>query len=278
MFKDLITVALPVHNNKKTIATTIKSIINQTYSNWELIIINDASTDGSEKIIQKFQDKRITLINHKTKRHIANSLNEIIFRARGKYFARIDGDDYCYLERFEKQLKFMKKHPDIDLIGCGLAIINDSGNLIGKRVFTNITNSSQSNIYIPHPTFFGKTSFFKKYLYKSPPYSAQDQDLLFRAYKESNYAILDDILVCYRETLNLKKIARTRRDLIISRFKVRKSDLQFLQLLIDQLLKLTVDTLAILTGLKYKILKHRCSPISEKERLDWLKLKKSLDI
>ena len=278
MAKDLITVALPMHNNKETIALTIKSIINQTYCNWELIIINDASSDGSEEIIEGFHDKRITLINYEKKRGVANSLNEIIDRAKGDYFARIDGDDYCYSNRFEKQLKFMKEHPSVDLIGCNLAIIDNQGNLLGKRIFNNIANNSLSNIYIPHPSFFGKISFFKKHRYKSPPYSAQDQDLLFRAYERSNYAILDEILVCYRETLNIKKIAKTRIDLIRSRFQAKKSYSQFLRLAINQLAKLTIDALAISTGLNYKILKHRCTSLTKKERADWLKLKRELNI
>lgn len=278
MASDLISVALPVYNNKETIAKTIKSVISQTYGNWELIIVNDASTDGSEKIIQKFQDKRITLINHKTRRHIAKSLNEIIDKAKGDYLARIDGDDYCYPERFQKQLKYLKKNPGIDLVGCNMIIVDSHGKLLGKRIFKKISNNSYSNIYIAHPTFFGKTSFFKKYRYKSPPYSAQDQDLLFRASKESNYAILDEILVCYRENLNLKKIARTRLNLILSRAKTKKSLINTLLLVINQIIKLAIDSLAILTGLNYKILKHRCKPLSEKEKVNWLKVEKELNI
>lgn len=278
MHKSLITVAMPVYNNEKTVATTIKSVLKQTYKNWELVIIDDASTDNSIDVISSFKDKRIKLIRHKKNKHIAKSLNEIIKIAKGEYFARIDGDDYCYPNRFETQINYLKNHPDVDLIGSDLLIVNKHGELLGKRTYNNLISNPYSNIYIAHPTFFGKTSFFQKYKYHCPPVTAQDQDLLFRSYTKSKFAKIDQILVCYQETLSLKKIVRARFDLMKSRFLNKGINFGLFTLFINQMLKIIYESFAIFTGLNYKMLRHRARPISKKEKAEWEKVKKLLEI
>ena len=282
MSNDLITVALPVFNNEKTVEVTIKSIIFQTYQNWELIVVDDASTDSTAKIVKKFKDKRIKIVRHSENKHIAATLNEIIDKAKGKYFARIDGDDYCYPKRFEVQLSYMKKHPKIDLVGCNLIVVDKNGRLLGKRnVYrknNNVTHNPYSNIYLPHPSFFGKIEFFRKYKYRRPPVTAQDQDLLLRAFEESKFANVNQILVCYQETLNVKKIFWARVDLLKSRYMFKGANLKFFKLLVNQLIKICIDSMAVFSNLNYIILRHRAKPVSLKEKQEWQEVKSLLGI
>ena len=115
----LISVLMPVYNSEKYVAEAIESILCQTYKDFEFIIINDASTDSSLKIIAKYakQDKRIKLINNKKNVKISASLNKGLSIAKGKYIARMDSDDISLPSRFELQTKFLADNPAVGIVG-----------------------------------------------------------------------------------------------------------------------------------------------------------------
>ena len=101
-----ISVIMSAYNSEETIKETINSILNQTYKDFELIIVNDKSTDNTESIIKSFKDERIKLINNKKNLGLPASLNKAIKVAKGKYVARMDADDVMLHGRLEKQLAF----------------------------------------------------------------------------------------------------------------------------------------------------------------------------
>ena len=117
----IISVILPVYNAEKTVREAIQSIIDQTYEKWELIVINDGSTDGTELTILSFKDNRIKYFVNEGNRGLIYSLNRGLKLASSKYIARMDADDICYPERFEKQVEFMESHPDIIVSGTQIA-------------------------------------------------------------------------------------------------------------------------------------------------------------
>ena len=104
-----ISVVTSVYNCEKYIKETIQSVIDQTYTDWEYIIIDDCSRDNSAKIIQSIQDDRIRFIKNETNQGQCANLNKGIKLARGEYIARLDHDDICYPDRFVKQLKYMEQ-------------------------------------------------------------------------------------------------------------------------------------------------------------------------
>lgn len=112
----LVSVVMPLYNSEKYVEEAITSIINQTYGNWELIIINDGSRDNCGKIAQSFADDRIRYIERENKGFIY-SLNEGISLAKGKYVARLDDDDVAYNERFAKQVEIMEHNENVVLCG-----------------------------------------------------------------------------------------------------------------------------------------------------------------
>ena len=119
-FTPLVSVILPAYNAENTIAEAIKSIIDQTYNNWELIVINDGSSDRTEDIILSFTDKRIKYYKNQGNKQLIYTLNRGLSLATGKYIARMDADDICFPQRFEKQVDFMEKHSNV--IVCGTQI------------------------------------------------------------------------------------------------------------------------------------------------------------
>lgn len=109
--KDLVSIIIPVYNAEKYIDETINSVLDQTYNNWELILVNDCSTDNSERLIQKYlKDKRIKLINNKVNSKAAISRNNGIKEANGRYICFLDADDKWDKEKLEIQIKFMKEN------------------------------------------------------------------------------------------------------------------------------------------------------------------------
>jgi len=111
MKQPLVSVLMPNHNGGAFIAASIKSVLNQTFQDFEFIIVEDASTDNSLQVIESFQDSRIRLIRLDTNQHICVALNTGIQQARGKYIARIDSDDCWLPQKLEKQIAYMENNP-----------------------------------------------------------------------------------------------------------------------------------------------------------------------
>ena len=121
-----VTVLMPVHNAEKYIAEAVSSVLAQTFKDFELLIINDGSTDTSMDIVRSFNDSRIVIVDQPRK-GIAATLNKGIELARGEYIARFDADDLCYPHRLEKQLEFLTKNRDYILTGSDVDYIDERG-------------------------------------------------------------------------------------------------------------------------------------------------------
>ena len=127
----MISVVMPVYNAAKFLDEAIHSILSQTYSNFELIIINDGSTDDSLDIIKSFKDNRIRLVENEVNLGLIKTLNKGIALAKGNYIARIDSDDVCKPERFELQLECFNENDDIGVVGSIAEIIDGQGKFCG---------------------------------------------------------------------------------------------------------------------------------------------------
>src|SRR3989338_10709157 len=130
-----ISVIMSVYNGMPYLPEAVKSILNQTYKNFEFIIIDDASTDQSTKYLRFLKDKRIKLIKNSKNLGLAASLNKALKFAKGEYIARMDADDISLPKRFEKQVKFFKKHPSVDICGTWVNLIDDVGKIIGEKKY-----------------------------------------------------------------------------------------------------------------------------------------------
>lgn len=118
-----------VYNAEKTIKRCIDSILNQTYENWEFIICNDGSSDGTLNILNEYQktDSRIKVISNKSNKKLAVSLNRCLKYAKGKYIARMDADDESLPQRLEVEVDFLERHEQVDLVGCNRIIFDEQG-------------------------------------------------------------------------------------------------------------------------------------------------------
>ncbi len=121
-----VSVVLPVYNGGKTIGRAVSSILSQTYTNFEFIIINDGSTDKTPSILTSFNDKRITVL-HQENQGLVASLNRGIQKSIGKYIARMDADDIAFPDRLQKQIDFMEKNPSVGVVGTAVKVIYSDG-------------------------------------------------------------------------------------------------------------------------------------------------------
>jgi len=148
--KPFVTVFTPNYNSSRYISETIESIINQTYSNFEYLIIDDGSTDNSWEIIQKYakKDKRIKILRNEKNLGIVKTRNKgLKERApKSKYFAIIDSDDISKLNRLRIQVEFLEKNQDYGLVGSNICIIDEDSNLVGFRQYPSTDNEIRKKI------------------------------------------------------------------------------------------------------------------------------------
>jgi glycosyltransferase involved in cell wall biosynthesis len=127
-----VSVILSAYNAEKYLAIAVKSILDQTFGDFELFLINDASTDGTGDIIRSFSDTRIIHINNGINLGVAVSANKCMDAANGEYIARMDADDISLPHRFERQVKFMDENPDIGICGSWIDTIGPYNNYTNK--------------------------------------------------------------------------------------------------------------------------------------------------
>ncbi len=127
--KPVISVLMGIYNCAKTLEEAVDCIINQTYSNWELIMCDDCSKDNTLEVALKIAEKdgRIHVIKNANNSTLAPSLNHCLKYAKGKYVARMDGDDVCALDRFEKEVCFLEEHPQFALVSCQMNLYDADG-------------------------------------------------------------------------------------------------------------------------------------------------------
>lgn len=203
MINPKITVLMAVHNEELHLAEAISSILNQTFKDFELIIINDASTDSSQKILNSFTDKRIKIITNKQNMGLTKSLNKGIRLAVGKYIARMDGDDIAQPERLTKQIAFLNTHPNHGAVSTRYILINDNGQFIKKKNIPLNHETIMQYLYVYNPichpsAMIRKECFEKLGLYNENYIVSQDYDLWFRVSSEYKLANLPDYLIFVR--------------------------------------------------------------------------------
>lgn len=124
-----ISVIMGIYNCADTLENAVKCILDQTYTSWELIMCDDASTDDTYEVALKIvsKDSRIKVLRNNENMTLAPTLNRCLKEARGEYIARMDGDDFCSVDRFEKEISFLDSHPEYALVSCNMNLADSSG-------------------------------------------------------------------------------------------------------------------------------------------------------
>jgi glycosyltransferase involved in cell wall biosynthesis len=219
--KPLISIAIPVFNAESTIDLAIKSVLLQEYSNWELLIIDDGSSDQSMDIARRYDDPRIKLMSDGTNLGLISRLNTIPSLSRGEYLARMDADDIMHPKRLISQLHFMETNPEVDVIDCAIYSIDENNIITGIRNQNELTLERTDlikNCLFTHPAVFGKRHWFEINLYDHNYYRAEDYELWIRTFPHTRFGRVKEPLLFYREgnvsISNYKNSMKTVRNII----------------------------------------------------------------
>lgn len=208
----VVSIGIPFYNAENYLSDAITSVLAQTYSYWELILVDDGSTDNSLQIAQKFAatDYRIRIISDGLNKKLPARLNQIIDEAKGEFIARMDADDIMHPQRLEKQIEFLKQNKKYDLVSSGLISIDNLNKIKGFRCVSHFFDdffTAKLSYPIVHPSVMARKSWYERNKYSEKYSRAEDFELWTRAIVNKNFrmAVLPDLLLYYREEGNLSK-------------------------------------------------------------------------
>ena len=268
--KGLISVVMSNYNTPiKYLKESIDSVLNQTYSNFEFIIIDDGSTDDSLEFIKSYDDPRIKLIVNEGNIGLTKSLNKGFDVAQGEFIARMDSDDICYPERFEKQIEYMRDNPDTIVCGTWADVI-DENNKVQREEWAcqAINDMDEYRIHllfgndplIIHPSSFFNNQTLTDYgiKYNKEYRYSQDYDMWVCCSKYANCNIYPHVLLKFRQHKNN-----------ISNSKTGEQDKFAIQIIQEQLKELNLSLNDDLKQLHFKLL-HEQKPYTSKIK-KWLR-------
>lgn len=221
--KPIVTVLMSVYNGERFLREAIEGILDQTYEDFEFLIIDDGSKDSSSKIIRSYNDERIRLIEQKNHGFIY-SLNKGVELAHGKYIARMDQDDISFPARLERQVKILDSNPRVGAVSTFFELINfeDSKPIGITMVFPNNNIDIKRALYIHNPMAHGSTTFRKEAWqqagkYRDEYHPPEDYDLWRRIAQNWDLAIVPDVLFQYRinnpDSMSQRTIPAVERNL-----------------------------------------------------------------
>lgn len=197
-----VTVLMPVYNGERYLRESIESILSQTFSNFELLIIEDGSTDSTPAIIHSYIDERIRMLTNPTRLKLSGALNRGIDEAKGKFIARMDADDIAGRDRLAKQVQYLNNHPDTGICGTWVRRFGEIRPCIDKNPITTEEIRAYSLFECPfsHPTVMFRKDFFiaSKLRYNGDYYPTEDYELWSRAVHIFPCVNIPEVLLDYR--------------------------------------------------------------------------------
>lgn len=218
--KPLISVVMPVYNAGDFLAEAVRSILNQSYRRLELIMVNDASTDNSWKIMESFakRSKRIKIFRNKKNMGVSETVKKAISKAKGDYIARMDADDIAFPNRLKKQLTYLLAHKNVVAVGGQCRLIDKEGQLIGKKEFPlkaqEVYDYSFKFVPVQQPTLMidRKRLPVDFQFYRDGMNTAEEVELFFKLFQYGKIENLPDFVLKYRlhsHNLSLKNLKQT---------------------------------------------------------------------
>ncbi len=225
----LVSVLISAHNEQNWIEQSVNSILTQTYSNLEIIIVNDGSTDDTLNILKKIQkkDKRVKIINQENK-GLTKSLNIGINQCKGQYIARMDADNVSREDRIERQVEFLKKNPSYSIVGSWRKEIKN--NEIKKKKFPVENKAIKQWLIracvISHSSVMIKSEKIKKYKYNERFRTSQDYELWIRmAKKEKFHNIPEYLTTAYNRKKGITN-SKKKKEAYKTKLKIHKKALE----------------------------------------------------
>lgn len=269
-----VTIGLPVYNAAPWLRDALRSVFAQSFADWELLVVDDGSRDGSLEIARRLRDPRVHVFADGRHRGLAARLNQIVAAAHGPLVARMDADDLLHPKRLERQISFLADNPRVDGVGCALVILDRQGRPWGLRrvpeEHAQICARPLHGIRLVHATLLARTEWLRRHPYDERNRDCEDWGLWYSSYASSTFANLSEPLYFYREfdSFTLGKYLRARRRLASflwregrARWGARKTAARCL----GQYLRMGAYLAACGTGLRDQLLRRRSRALSSAE-------------
>lgn len=271
----LISVVIPFYNASKTIIASIKSVVCQSYSNWELILLDDGSNDDTLSKIQSIKNNKIRIVSDGLNYGLAYRLNQMCELTNGEYITRMDADDLMHPDRLLKQVKYFKNNKKIDVL-CTSAISIDCNHKILGSKGMNRLNMDAIEVFkkgsIIHPTVMARREWFLSHKYNLTFRKAQDRELWVRSLADTNFAKISEPLLYYTESSDfssdklLNSYIVEREILKLHGFKIL-GDFKCYSLLVRSYTKSIVVYILNKLNITNIILKNRSNKFSSNNKL-----------
>jgi glycosyltransferase involved in cell wall biosynthesis len=211
-----VTIGVPFLNARRHLADAVRSVFAQTHDDWELLLVDDGSRDGSADVVRHLDDPRVRVVSDGSHRGLCARLNQIAALARGAYLARMDADDLMHPERIERQLGFLRANPGVGLVDTATFTVADDLTPLGMRGDGPLDPRPAAVLrhgLLIHPTVMGRVEWFRGNPYDPVYVRAEDRELWSRTCATTRFARLRAPLFFYREDLagNLRSYVRSEQ-------------------------------------------------------------------
>jgi len=195
-----VTVGIPFYNDRLTLADAVRSVFAQRFEDWELILVDDGSTDGGLEVAKSVCDSRVRVVSDGRNLGLSARLNQIAELARAKLLARMDADDLMHRDRLAVQAEYLERNPGVDVVGTGMYILDADGRPVAKRPAGTVPLTGRrvlTGACLMHATVMGRTDWFRRNPYYDPARlpvypEAEDFELWCRTFGASRFARIPD--------------------------------------------------------------------------------------
>jgi glycosyltransferase involved in cell wall biosynthesis len=224
-----VTVLMAVYNGERFLSEALESILNQTFSDFEFLIINDGSVDGTRELLLSYADPRIRVVDNEQNIGLTKSLNRGLAMARGEYVARQDADDRSHPGRLEKQIEFLRRHPEVVLLGTQARTIDERGYVYSRlgelKAVSNVAIKLQllfGNPFVHTSTMFQRKKVVEEFGGYNAEYRYnQDFELWSRIIANCRVANLPNVLVdCRRNPFSVTKFTPEKKEAFEINFRM----------------------------------------------------------
>lgn len=267
----LVSIVVPCFNVENSISKTLKSILNQTYTNWEVIIVNDGSTDRTKEVVLSIKDNRIKYFEFPENRGRGAARQKGLEESSGDYLAMVDADDWIYDDKLEFQVDYLNNNPSVVLVSNNMGIVNKNNQIVGKRRYSGQVQTLDHIGFpgIPHGPSMIRMSEAKKHTYDASLKHSQDSDFILKCVLGKKYVVFNEIKYIYTEynTFSKSKILK-------SYFYTIKYISKYLKLdpirVLGFILQLKLKAFITIFRTTNRIIDGRTSIILEKDQREYL--------
>lgn len=274
----LVSIGIPIYNADQYLKLAIDSVLQQTFQDFELLLVNDGSTDNSLAIMKSYNDPRIKIINDGFNKGLIFRLNEMIQLSEGHYFVRMDADDVMFPDRIEKQFQLLTGNHEIDLVYGDAVSITKNNDILGYKKSQKVKNKKEilSGIFPIHPTVMAKREVLLNNPYRIGFIQMEDMELWYRIIEECRFENLNHPMLFYRE--DSSNNSQKHLKMVKGRLKFAKiyqmSVLNKIKIVLESYIKYTIYAVLEKLNMEHILLTKRFQQLTQTERIDF---KKQLD-